>query len=159
MRKNIKLSIAIALMLCFSFYINTINAQKNRVNGDYLLSAITLEDNSQQDSLKDVPVFEDATINCLLNSQWEFEDAEGFYKIITNTRTKGARQISWKFFDLKGSNYFQFNRTAAFHGLPANNNYVFEVQSSDKKTFTLRYPILFNDKSNAILFTFTKQQH
>lgn len=158
MRKNLKICIAIVFSLYFSFYFNNINAQKNRIYGDYILSAITLENNSEQDSLKAVPVFEDASINCLLNSEWEFEDAAGFYKIVTNACTKGARQISWKFFSLKGSNYFQFNRTAAFHGLPANNNYVFEVQSSDKKTFTLRYPILFADKQNAILFTFTKQE-
>ena len=162
MLKHFKRYIAAGLMLCFSLHLNQAIAQKKVANGDYNLSAIALEDKSQQDTLKGVPVFEDATINCLLNSQWEFDDGTGFYKINnSNTCTKGMRQIAWKFFNLKGSNYFQFCRTSASHGVLADthNIYVCEVQSAAKETFILRYPILYADKPNAILFTFTRQQN
>jgi hypothetical protein len=152
-------SAIIIIMYCL-LNANTVHAQRAGANGDYILSAITLEDNSVNDSLQHVPVFEDANINCLLNSQWEFSKGEGYYKINNSTEcTKGARQIAWKFFNLKGSNYFQFVRTTGVRGVRADehNIYTCEVQSSDKKTFTLRYPILFADKPNAILFTFTRQ--
>lgn len=160
MRKNLTTYIAVFATAYFLFNFNIAHAQKNGANGDYIISAISLEDNSMQDKLKNVPVFEDADINCLLNSKWQFSNSEGYYKIDNaNECIKGARQIAWKFFNLKGSNYFQFCRTSAVHGVRADVHdiYICDVKSSDKESFTLRYPILFADKPNAILFTFTKQ--
>lgn len=160
MQKNIKTYTAVIIVMYSLFNVNTAQAQRSGAEGDYTLSSISLEDNSVYDSLQHVPVFEDASINCLLNSQWEFTKGEGYYKINTNAACiKGIRQIAWKFFNLKGSNYFQFVRTSAAHGIRADehNIYTCEVKSSDKTTFTLRYPILFADKPNAILFTFTHQ--
>lgn len=161
MQKNIKTYIVACGILCSLFNFTTAHAQKNTgASGNYILSSINLEDKSMQDTLQNVPVFEDANINCLLNSEWQFSDGTGYYKIDkASACAKGMRQIAWKFFSLKGSSYFQFFRTAAVHGVPADehNIYVCEVQSSAKQTFTLRYPILFADKPNAILFTFTQQ--
>ena len=161
MQKNIRIYIAICATIYCLLNSNTICAQSSgSVNGDYILSSITLEDNSMQNILQGVPVFEDASINCLLNSQWEFSKGEGYYKISNaNSCAKGMRQIAWKFFNLKGSNFFQFVRTSAVHGVRADVHdiYICEVKSSAKETFTLRYPILFADKPNAILFSFTHQ--
>ena len=159
MKKNIRLYINVCATIYCLFNLNTVYAQSS-ANGDYIISAITLEDNSVQDTLQGVPVFEDASINCLLNSQWQFSKGEGYYKINNaNSCAKGTRQIAWKFFNLKGSNFFQFVRTSAVHGVRADVHdiYICEVKSSAKETFTLRYPILFADKPNAILFTFTRQ--
>ena len=160
MKKNIKIYIACFVTVCM-FNLNMAHAQTSgSANGDYILSSITLEDNLMQDALQGVPVFEDASINCLLNSQWEFSKGEGYYKINSSAScAKGTRQIAWKFFNLKGSNFFQFVRTSAVHGVRADvhNIYICEVKSFAKETFTLRYPILFADKPNAILFTFTRQ--
>ncbi len=159
MRKNIEILAAVFATVFCLFNLNTAHAQ--HADGDYVISAISLEDNSMQDSLQHVPVFEDASINCLLNSQWEFSKGDGYYKISSaSTCTKGMRQIAWKFFSLKGSDYFQFVRTSAVHGVRADTHdiYICEVKSSAKQTFTLRYPILFADKPNAILFTFTRQE-
>ena len=161
MKKSIRLYISVCVTIYCLFNLNTAHAQgSGSANGDYILSSITLEDNSIQDTLQGIPVFEDASINCLLNSQWQFSRGEGYYKINnTNSCTKGARQIAWKFFNLKGSNFFQFVRTSAVHGVRADVHdiYICEVKSSAKETFTLRYPILFADKPNAILITFTRQ--
>jgi hypothetical protein len=160
MQKNIKIYMTVCATLCCLLHLNTLYAQRSGVGGDYVLSSISLEDNSMQDTLQNVPVFEDASINCLLNSQWQFLKGEGYYKI-NNTASciKGTRQIAWKFFDLKGSDYFQFVRTSAAQGVRADVHdiYICEVKSSAKTSFTLRYPILFADKPNAILFTFTRQ--
>lgn len=159
MEKNIKLFITVCTTAFCLLYLNSATAQ--RADGDYIISSISLEDNSVQDSLQHVPVFEDASINCLLNSQWEFSKGDGYYKISNaSSCTKGMRQIAWKFFSLKGSDYFQFVRTSAVHGVRADTHdiYVCEVKSSAKQTFTLRYPILFVNKPNAILFTFTRQE-
>ncbi len=158
--KNVTKIYAAVILICSTANTNTINAQRAGANGDYILSSISLEDNSIYDSLQHVPVFEDASINCLLNSQWEFLRGEGFYKISNSTAcTRGIREIAWKFFNLKGSDYFQFVRTSAAHGVSADehNIYTCEVKSADKQTFTLRYPILFAGKPNTILFTFTRQ--
>ncbi len=161
MQNNLKTYITVCVIACCFFSFNIIQAQKNSgANGNYIISSINLEDNSMQDTLQNVPVFEDADMNCLLNSKWQFSNGEGFYKIDdANGCTKGARQIAWKFFNLKDSNYFQFCRTSAVHGVRADVHdiYICDVKSSEKETFTLRYPILFADKPNAILFTFTKQ--
>lgn len=158
MKKNIKTYISALLVFGLLSVCTLTNAQKS-VGGNYTLTDIKLEDASVQDTLKTVPVFEDANINCLLNSQWTFTGGQGSYKIDQNNEcTKGMRQINWKFFNLKGSDFFQFCRTSAVHGVPADEHciYVCEVQSSAKQNFTLRYPILFADKPNAILLTFTK---
>lgn len=140
---------------------NPANAQKSSDNDEWTLSTITLEDNSMKDSLQNVPVFEDANINCLLNSTWAFMgEGEGYYKIVAaNSCTKGTRNISWKKFKIKGSEYFQFSRTSAVRGTRADEYsvYVCEVNTFAKETFSLRYPILFMNKPNAILFTFTKK--
>lgn len=161
MQKNIKICIAVYATAYCLFNFNTVHAQKhNAANGEYILSSISLEDNSMQDILKGVPVFEDANINCLLNSQWVFENGGGYYKIDKASEcAKGMRQITWKFFNLKGSNYFQFCRTSAVHGVRADEHdiYVCEVKSSAKETFTLRYPIMYADKPNAILFAFSRK--
>ena len=160
MHKNIKIYLAVFATLFFLFNSKVVHAQRVAASGDYILSAINLEDNSVQDSLQHVPVFEDASIHCLLNSQWEFSKGDGYYKINNaSSCSKGMRQITWKFFSLKGSNYFQFVRTSAVHGVRSDEHdiYTCEVQSSAKETFTLRYPILFAGKPNAILFTFTRQ--
>jgi hypothetical protein len=161
MQVIIKIYTAVIIIMYCLLNVHTAHAQRAGANGDYILSSINLEDNSVLDSLQHVPVFEDASMNCLLNSQWEFIKGEGYYKINNSTEcTKGTRQIAWKFFNLKGSNYFQFVRTTAVRGVRADehNIYTCEVQSSDKNTFTLRYPILFADKPNVMLFTFTRQQ-
>jgi hypothetical protein len=156
-----KIYTAVIIIMYCALNVNTAYAQRAGANGDYILSSINLEDNSVLDSLQQVPVFEDASMNCLLNSQWEFSRGEGYYKINNKTEcTRGTRQIAWKFFNMKGSNYFQFVRTTGVRGVRADehNIYTCEVQSSDKNAFTLRYPILFADKPNAMLFTFTRQQ-
>jgi hypothetical protein len=155
-----RIYVAIIIIICCVLQVNTTHAQRAGADGDYILSSISLEDSSVLDSLQQVPVFEDASMNCLLKSQWEFSKGEGYYKISSSTGcTKGTRQIAWKFFNLKGSNYFQFVRTTGVRGVRADehNIYTCEVQSSDKNTLTLRYPILFADKPNAMLFTFTRQ--
>lgn len=162
MQKNIRLYVSVCATICCLINFTGVHAQRSgfAANGDYTLSAITLEDNSMQDALQGVPVFEDASINCLLNSQWLFSKGEGYYKINSaNACAKGMRQIDWKFFNLKGTNFFQFVRTSAVHGIRADVHdiYICEVKSSEKETFILRYPILFADKPNAILFTFTHQ--
>lgn len=160
MQKNLRIGIAVCAITCCLFYFNTAHAQKNAANGEYVISSINLEDNTMQDTLQNVPVFEDADINCLLNSKWKFSNSEGYYKVDNaNGCIKGARQIAWKFFNLKGSSYFQFCRTSAVRGVRADVHdiYVCDVKSLAKESFTLRYPILFADKPNAILFTFTKQ--
>ncbi|HEX5154466.1 MAG TPA: hypothetical protein VFW07_23630 [Parafilimonas sp.] len=151
--------IPIAIIVCCLSLFNTVNAQKGASDG-YVLSTISLEDNSVPDSFQQTPVFEDAGISCLLNSEWRLSKGSGYYKIVnTDDCMPGMREVSWKFFNVKGSNYFQFFRTSAVPGVPADPRiiYVCEVKSSAKEAFTLRYPILFADKPNAILFTFTKK--
>ena len=152
--KKIKLLIVVCMMFSFSIA----HAQKN-ANGDWTISSITLEDNSMHDTLQNVPVFEDVNMNCLLNSSWDLSDADGSYKISQQSScTKGMRQISWMRFNLKGSNYFQFYRTSAVHGVTADKHsiYICEVSNSGKENFTLRYPIFYAGKQNAILLNFTK---
>jgi hypothetical protein len=153
---KLKYILSAIIVCCFSVF-NTVDAQKGS-SGGYVLSSISLEDNSATGSLQNTPVFEDASISCLLNSEWRLSKGTGYYKVIdADNCMPGIRQVTWKFFDVKGSNYFQFFRTSAVPGVAADPRiiYVCEVKSSGKETFTLRYPILFADKPNAILFTFT----
>ncbi len=161
MQKNLRTSVIVWAVACCILNFNTAHAQKNMgASGEYIITSISLEDDGMKDTLQNVPVFEDADINCLLNSKWQFSNSEGYYKIDNaNACIKGTRQIAWKFFNLKGSSYFQFCRTSAVRGVRADVHdiYICDVKSSAKESFTLRYPILFADKPNAILFTFTKQ--
>ena len=153
--KKIKIFIAACMMFSFSIA----HAQKN-ASGDWTISSITLEDNSMHDALQNVPVFEDVNMSCLLNSSWDLSgDGEGSYKIGTESScTKGMRQINWMRFNLKGSDYFQFYRTSAVHGVAADKHsiYICEVNNSGKASFTLRYPIFYAGKQNAILFNFIR---
>ncbi|MBV9962700.1 MAG: hypothetical protein JO072_10670, partial [Parafilimonas sp.] len=149
-----KIKILIAACMIFSYSI--LHAQKNADNGNWTISSINFEDKSMNDTLQNVPVFEDVNIKCLLNSNWDLSDnGEGSYKIGQQSScTKGMRQISWMRFNLKGSNYFQFYRTSAVHGVTADKHsiYICEVSNSGKENFTLRYPIFYAGKQNAILF-------
>lgn len=148
-----------AIIACCFLLFNTVNAQKGGSDG-YVLSSISLEDNSALAALQKVPVFEDADISCLLNSEWQLSKGSGYYKIVNaDDCMPGMREVAWKFFNVKGSNYFQFFRTSAIPGVPADPRiiYVCEVKSSGKQSFTLRYPILFADKPNGILLTFTQK--
>jgi hypothetical protein len=155
MKKIITMLLLAFCLLSF----NIANAQKNGgANGEWTISSISLEDNSMKDSLQNVPVFEDADINCLLNSTWDLSSGQGFYKISQESDcTKGMRQINWMRFSIKGSDFFQFYRTSAVHGVTADQHsiYICEISGAGKENFTLRYPILFAGKTNAILFNFT----
>jgi len=148
-----------AIMVCCLSLFNTVNAQKGASDG-YVLSSISLEDNNAPGALQNTPVFEDASISCLLNSEWRLSKGNGYYKIVdANNCMPGMREVTWKFFNVKGSDYFQFFRTSAVPGVPADPRiiYVCEVKSSGKGSFTLRYPILFENKPNAVLFMFTQK--
>jgi len=48
------------------------SAKNAAPDGEWTISSIALEDNSIADSLQTTPVFEDAVINCLINSHWDF---------------------------------------------------------------------------------------
>lgn len=161
MTQKIKIYIAV-FATAFCLFSNVCNAQKSSDDDEWIITSINLEDNSMKDSLQNVPVFEDANINCLLNSSWSFMgEGEGYYKISdASACAKGMRQISWKRFKIKGSDFFQFYRTSAVHGIRADEYsvYICEVTASGKENFTLRYPILFNNKPNAIVFTFTRKK-
>jgi hypothetical protein len=161
MKNNIKILAAVfATAVCLLNY-TVATAQKSSDDAEWTLSTINLEDNSMKDSLQNVPVFEDANINCLLNSTWAFMgEGQGYYKIDqASVCSKGMRNISWRRFKIKGSDYLQFYRTSAVRGVRADEYslYICEVSASSKENFTLRYPILFNNKPNAILFTFIKK--
>lgn len=161
MKNKIKMFAVFATVFCIFKY-TVVNAQKSSDDAEWTLSAINLEDNSMKDSLQNVPVFEDANINCLLNSTWAFMgEGQGYYKIDqANICSKGMRNISWKRFKTKGSDYFRFYRTSAVRGVRADEYslYICEVSASSKENFTLRYPILFANKPNAIVFTFTRKK-
>ena len=148
-----------AIIVCCISLFNTVDAQKGASDG-YVLSSISLENNSAPGALQNTPVFEDASMSGLLNSEWHLTKDGGYYKIAkADNNIPGARQIVWKFFNVKGSTYFQFFRTSAVRGVAADprNIYVCEVKSSGKESLILRYPILFEDRPNAILFTFTQK--
>lgn len=150
-----KIRLAICIAVCFAFSLNVVHAQKD----EWVLSSINLLDNSQKEMLQTVPVFEDATMSCLLNSNWKLSvNGQSFYNINSGDNCKkGMRQIKVKGFNMKGLALIQFFRTSAVQGVPADENttYMFEVGSSDKGSLTLRYPIVYNDKPNTIIFNFT----
>ena len=160
-KNNISIFVVVFAAVFCLLNFNSVNAQKSSDDAAWTISAINLEDNSMKDSLQNVPVFEDANINCLLNSTWAFmSGGDGYYKIDpSNNCAKGVRNINWKRFKIKGSDYFQFYRTSAVRGTRADEYsvYICEVNTFSKETFTLRYPILFSNKPNAILFTFSKK--
>jgi len=161
MKNYTKIFVAAFATACCLLNYSIVNAQKSSDDAEWTISAINLADNSMKDSLQNVPVFEDANINCLLNSTWAFmSEGEGYYKIDqANVCSKGTRNISWKRFKIKGSEYFQFYRMSGIRGVRADEYslYICEINASSKESFTLRYPILYNNKPNAILFVFTKK--
>ena len=157
-KMKLKYILPAIIVCCFSLF-NTVNAQKGASNS-YVLSSISFEDNSMLNALQNTPVFEDASVSCLLNSEWQLSKGTGYYKVIkADNCIPGMREVAWKIFNVKGSSYFQFFRTSAVSGVVADpkNIYVCEVKSLTKEAFTLRYPILFGDKPNAILFSFTQK--
>ncbi|HEY2728281.1 MAG TPA: hypothetical protein VGI61_13985, partial [Parafilimonas sp.] len=134
MKNYSKIFVAVIATTCYLLNYSTANAQKSSDDAEWTISAINLEDNSMKDSLQNVPVFEDANINCLLNSTWAFMgEGEGYYKIDqANVCSKGMRNISWKRFKIKGSDYLQFFRTSAVRGIRADEYslYICEVSAS-----------------------------
>src|SRR5436305_11227550 len=136
--------IIILIVTCLMLNFTVAHAQKN---GDWVISSISLEDNSMHDTLQNIAVFEDVNMSCLLNSSWDLSgNGEGSYKIGQQSScTKGMRQINWMRFNLKGSDYFQFYRTSAVHGVAADQHsiYICEMSNPGKENFTLRYPIFF----------------
>jgi hypothetical protein len=110
------------------------------------------------------PVFNDVTISCLTTSKWTlFEGGGGNYTIPaggdTTTCPNGNRKINWEVVNLgKDAHYFQFYRYSAPKGILADRftTFMLQIATLTKNGMVLKYPVKYQDKVGALVFTFAK---
>lgn len=129
---------------------------------DWKLSDLAIEGDLAGTTVN-APIFEDATLPCLKDSKWSFDESGGGNYTITNPDTtaciKGMRKITWEVVTLKGkSHYLQFYRFNAPKGIPTDRFtlYVAEIVQLSKNTMVLKYSIKYHDVKGRIIMTFTR---
>lgn len=129
---------------------------------DWKLSDLAIEGDLAGTTVN-APIFEDATLPCLKDSKWSFDESGGGNYTITNPDTtacvKGVRKITWEVVTLKGkSHYLQFYRFNAPKGIPTDRFtlYVAEIVQLSKNTMVLKYSIKYHDVKGRIIMTFTR---
>lgn len=133
-----------------------------KIKYDWKLSDLAIEGDLAGTTVN-APIFEDATLPCLKDSKWSFdENGVGAYTINNPDTTaciKGVRKITWEVVTLKAkSHYLQFYRSNAPKGILADRftPYVAEIVQLSKTTMVLKYSIKYHNVKGRIIMTFTR---
>ena len=129
-----------------------------KLNYDWIVSSADVEGDLAGVQIT-APVFEDASLQCLVGSKWSFlEGGSGSYTINSSDSTsciRGIRKLTWEVITLKKAHYLQFYRVTAPKGILTDRFtlYVAELSDLSKKAMVLKYPIKYQGKTGNIVFT------
>src|SRR5690625_2879804 len=106
MKKTILILILAGVMLSCGTTKMARNAQKT-FKGDWILTEITYPGSS---GFVDVTLFQDASTNCFVNSDWHFvpNNNKGYYQLYQDDCTPGKRNFRWNVQQNSDSGLFSF---------------------------------------------------
>lgn len=149
--------ITIALASCSSGKKAAIAPRKD-FKGNWEITSARLEG---AEGKLNVTAFDDAALNCFVNSTWTLpNNGYGSYTINAGNCATGARQIIWSQRVSNGVTYFNFKKMDGVKRKDSKDvteGYSLEVTSFDEGHFTARSPILFEGKTIYLVYDFAKR--